>query len=202
MTLCPLCYIHVADVAARDLHAFAHGYKPPPWGAPKRSSLLGGTAAAWAGSRPGSSRRPASASSLRGGSSSRPASAVYGRARTITSTETLVDRPLGASRVRPGSAPAFRQRPASGGSERTLSALSLSHRSLLVEQPRGPNRVRLERPASVAVSSVMRSIAEQRASGRSQLARPASASARVPTQSNRVKHQLAMARTQGRVGER
>ena len=23
MTLCPLCYIHVADVAARDLHAFA-----------------------------------------------------------------------------------------------------------------------------------------------------------------------------------
>ena len=200
MTLCPLCYIHVADVAARDLHAFAHGYKPPPWGAPKRSSLLGGTAAAWAGSRPGSSRRPASASSLRGGSS-RPASAVYGRARTITSTETLADRPLGASRVRPGSAPAFRQRPASGGSERTSSALSLSHRSLLAEQPRGPNRVRLERPASVAVSSVMRSIAEQRASGRSQLARPASASARVPTQSNRVEHQLAMARAR-RVGER
>lgn len=205
VALCPLCYIHVADVAARDLHAFAHGYKPPPWGAPKRSSLLGGTAAAWAGSHPGSSRRPCSASSLRGGSSSRPASAVYGRSRTITSTETLADRPLGASRVRPGSAPAFRQRPASGGSERTASArslsMSLSHRSLLAEQPRGPNRVRLERPASVAVSSVMRSISELRASGRSQLARPASASARVPTQSNRVKHQLAMARV-CRVGER
>lgn len=186
VTLCLLCYIHVADVGARDLHAFAHGYKPPPWGAPKRRSLLGGTAAAWASSRPGS------ASSMRRCSSSRPASAVYGRSRTITSRETLSDRPLGASRVRPGSAPVFRQRPASGGSERTSSAVSLSHRSLHAEQPRGPNRVKLERPASVAVTSVMRSISEQRA-GKSQAARPASASARVPMQSSSVKHQLAMA---------
>ena len=193
VTLCLLCYIHVADVGAPELHAFAHGYKPPPWGAPKRRSLLGGTAAAWANSRPGSSSRPGSASSMRGCSSSRPASAVYGRSRTITSRETLTDRPLGASRVRPGSAPVFRQRPASGGSERTSSAVSLSHRSLHAEQPRGPNRVKLERPASVAVTSVMRSIAEQRA-GKRQLARPASASARVPMQSSSsVKHQLAMA---------
>ena len=184
VTLCLLCYIHVADVGARDLHAFAHGYKPPSWGVPRRSSLLGGTAAAWQSSRPGTSSRPGGSGLVH--NSSRPSSAAYGR-------PTNAERPLGASRIRPGSAVAFRRRPASGGNERTPSAVS-SHRPLHRSPERGPNRVKLERPASAAVISVMKSISEQRAA-RSQTARPASAAAgRVPMRSSsQVRLQMAMA---------